>query len=65
MRQTIEVSGADVVIVATPIDPGEIVPAGKQSVRARYAYADVDEPRLAAVLDRFLAGQCAPHSAAR
>jgi len=63
LRQMIEASNAEVVIVATPIDPAGIVPPGRPTVRARYRYADTDEPRLDAVLDRFLATLNMPRSA--
>jgi len=63
LRQTIDASGADVVIVATPMDPEGIVAPSMSTVRARYGYADTDEPRLSAVLDRFLISLGAPRSA--
>lgn len=45
---------ADVVVAATPIDLTRLIRVDKPIVRARYAFAEVDEPRLATVVDRFL-----------
>lgn len=65
LRQTIAASGAEVVVVAPPIDADQIVPPGKTSVRADYRYADVDEPRLTTVLDRFLSTINLPRTGTR
>ena len=55
LEQTIARSGADVVIVATPIDLGALLRIEEPVVRARYDYADAGEPRLAEFVDAFLA----------
>jgi len=54
LRATIEAVPADVVVAGTPIDLGRIVEATKPVVRARYAYADAGEPRLADLVNGFL-----------
>ncbi|HEU4368696.1 MAG TPA: GTPase [Methylomirabilota bacterium] len=55
LRQTIEAAAADVVVSATPVDLARLLGPGKPIVRARYEFEDVDEPGLAAHVDRWLA----------
>jgi len=55
LRETIDGSAADVVVVATPIDLAQIVRFAKPSVRASYEYADAGAPTLESILERFLA----------
>ncbi len=54
--QTIEASQADIVLVAAPLDLGSVLRTDKPIVRARYDYADVGQPSLASLVDRFLRG---------
>jgi predicted GTPase len=54
LRETIARAPVDVVIVATPIETDTLIPPDKTAVRARYAYADDGEPRLAQIVERFL-----------
>jgi predicted GTPase len=54
LRETIDASGADVVVAATPIDLAALVRPRTPVVRARYDYADAGEPTLGAVVDAFL-----------
>jgi len=56
LRRTIEMSDADVVVAATPVDLARLLGPGKPIVRARYEFEDVDEPGLAAHVDRWLEG---------
>jgi len=55
LRQTIDAAGADVVVAATPLDLGALIPLRTPVVRARYEVADAGEPTLAGVVDTFLA----------
>lgn len=55
LRETIEASDADVVVAATPIDLAALLGTAKPVVRARYAFAEMDEPGLGATVDRMLA----------
>jgi predicted GTPase len=56
LRCTIESSEAEVVVAATPVDLARLLGPGKPIVRARYEFEDVDEPGLAALVDRWLEG---------
>ena len=55
LRQTIDAAPADVVVAATPIDLAALISVGKPIVRARYEYAEAEEPGLAAAVESFLA----------
>ena len=55
LRETIDASAADVVVSATPIDLAALIAPAKPVVRVRYDYADAGEPRLADLVDAFLA----------
>ncbi len=57
LEETINRSEADVVVAATPVDLTAILALEKPVVRARYGYADAGTPRLAELVDRFLAGR--------
>ena len=54
LRQTIENSAAETIVIATPFDLGKRLRLSRPCVRVRYAYADTDEPGLGAVIDDFL-----------
>jgi predicted GTPase len=54
LRETIDASGAEVVVAATPIDLAALVRPRMPVVRARYEYADAGEPTLGALVDAFL-----------
>jgi predicted GTPase len=60
LRQTIESSEAEVVVVATPIDLATLIPIRKPVVRAHYDYADAGVPTLGAVVDEFMARERMP-----
>ena len=55
LRETIDASRADVVVVGTPIDFARDVGVGKPVVRVRYEYQDRGTPRLLDLVNRFLA----------
>jgi predicted GTPase len=54
LAQTIAATPADLVVSATPIDLARLIPIARPVVRARYEYAELDEPRLSTLVDRFL-----------
>jgi len=51
---TINASAADIVVSATPIDLARLIRTDKRIIRARYEFAELDEPRLSTILDGFL-----------
>jgi predicted GTPase len=64
LADTIAASGADIVISATPIDLARLIPIAKPVVRARYDFAELDEPRLSALVDEFLDAPSRPSECA-
>jgi predicted GTPase len=54
LAETINACEAEVVVAATPIDLAALLPLDKPVVRARYEYADLDDPGLAGQVHRFL-----------
>ncbi|NQU70970.1 MAG: GTPase [Rhodospirillales bacterium] len=54
LRETIENAQADVVISATPIDLGALIKLSKPMIRARYEFAETEDPGLGGVIDRFV-----------
>ncbi len=54
LRRTIEASDAEVVVAATPVDLAALLALEKPVVRARYEFAELEEPGLGAVVDAFL-----------
>jgi len=54
LRASIDASGADVVVAGTPCDLGRLLAAKTPIVRARYAFEEAGEPRLADVVVDFL-----------
>jgi predicted GTPase len=54
LRNTIEASGADVVVSGTPLDLARLISLEIPVVRARYAYADTESPLLGDLLSEFL-----------
>ena len=54
LADTIAAADADLVVSATPVDLGRLIPIAKPLVRARYDFAELDEPRLSTLVDRFL-----------
>ena len=58
LRRTLEASTAEVIVSGTPLDLGARLALSKPVVRARYRFADVEEPGLGALVDEF-ARRCA------
>jgi predicted GTPase len=54
LRATINASGADVVIAATPVDLARLGGIDRPVMRARYGYSDAGEPTLASVVRTLL-----------
>lgn len=59
LGETIENAEADMVISATPIDLGALIPLSKPVIRARYEFAEAEGPGLGGVIDRFVADRLA------
>jgi predicted GTPase len=55
LQQTLDDCDADLVVSGTPLDLARLIPLKKRVVRARYSHADLEEPGLAAWLERFVA----------
>lgn len=55
LRDTINAAAADVVVSATPCDLTKLIDIEAPIVRARYEYAEAQEPGLASLIDEFLA----------
>jgi predicted GTPase len=54
LADTINAADADIVVSATPCDIASLVEITKPIVRARYDYAEIDEPGLGALVDTFM-----------
>ncbi|MBX6375024.1 MAG: GTPase, partial [Acetobacteraceae bacterium] len=54
LAQTIARSTAEVVVSGTPADIGRLLGPAQHVVRARYEFAEMDEPGLGAQVDAFL-----------
>jgi len=54
LQATINASGAEVVVAATPSDLAALLRIHKPVVRARYEFAEAEEPGLGALVDAFL-----------
>ncbi len=54
LQQTINAVAADVVVAATPIDLAALIDVNKPVVRARYEFAEVEEPGLTQLVEQFL-----------
>jgi predicted GTPase len=57
LRATIERADAEVVIAATPVDLARLLGIDKPVIRARYEFAEADEPGLGALVDDWLAAR--------
>jgi predicted GTPase len=55
LRSTINGADADVVVSATPADLSHLLGLDKKVVRARYEFAELDEPKLSSIVDTFVA----------
>jgi predicted GTPase len=54
LETTINNANAEVVVAATPVDLARLLHIEKKIVRARYEYAETNEPRLSDAIDGFL-----------
>jgi predicted GTPase len=54
LRDTIDACDADVVVSGTPIDLAALLHVNKPVLRARYEFADIEQPGLAGILREFL-----------
>jgi predicted GTPase len=54
LERTINNAAVDAVVSATPLDLGRLVRVDKTIVRARYEFAETDEPRLSTIVDAFI-----------
>ncbi|HIK18501.1 MAG TPA: tetraacyldisaccharide 4'-kinase [Leptolyngbyaceae cyanobacterium M33_DOE_097] len=54
LRQTMNRAEVDVIVSATPIDLAALVDVNKPILRARYEFAEVEEPGLADIVHQFL-----------
>ncbi|MGE0714210.1 MAG: GTP-binding protein [Alphaproteobacteria bacterium] len=55
LEATVAAADCDVVVSATPVDLTALVAPGRPIVRARYDFAEMDEPGLGAIIDAFVA----------
>jgi predicted GTPase len=54
LERTLNATPADVVVSGTPIDLAQMISVNKPIVRARYEFAEADEPGLATVVEDYL-----------
>lgn len=54
LESTINDADVDVVISATPFDLARLFHINKKIVRARYEFAETNEPRLSTIVDKFI-----------
>jgi predicted GTPase len=54
LQETINAASADAVIAATPCDLAALIAIDKPVVRAGYEFAEIGEPSLSGLIDRFL-----------
>lgn len=54
LQTTINSADVDVVVSATPADLARLLNLNKNVVRARYEFAEVDEPKLSSIVDAFV-----------
>ena len=57
LRETINSAEADLVISGTPCDWSRLIEVNKPILRARYEYAEAEEPGLGALVEAFLRGR--------
>ena len=55
LKATIDKTDCQAIVIGTPIDLGKLINLGKPSTRVRYHLAEVGEPNLETVLNKFLA----------
>jgi predicted GTPase len=54
LRQTLNRADVDVIVSATPIDLAALIDVNKPILRARYEFAELEQPGLADVVEQFL-----------
>jgi predicted GTPase len=54
LQATINGASVDAVVSATPADLGRLLHLDMPVVRARYAFAETDQPRLSSIVDAFV-----------
>lgn len=54
LQATLDAAEADIIIAGTPVDLAGLIETKLPVIRARYDYADMDEPGLAGIVDEFL-----------
>jgi predicted GTPase len=54
LQKTIEAAPVDVVVTATPCDLAALIEIDKPVIRASYEFAEMGEPSLSGLIDRFL-----------
>ncbi|WP_088889174.1 cyclic 2,3-diphosphoglycerate synthase [Leptolyngbya ohadii] len=54
LQQTINRADVDAIVSGTPIDLAALIQVNKPILRARYEFAELEEPGLAAVVEQFL-----------
>jgi predicted GTPase len=54
LRETINATDVDVVVIATPCDIGALIEIDKPVIRASYEFAEVGEPTLSSLVEEFL-----------
>jgi predicted GTPase len=57
LEETLNAVDAEVVVAGTPIDLGALLNLRLPVVRARYGFAELDEPGLGARVDAFIDGE--------
>ena len=57
LTETIKASGADVVVVGTPIDLRKVVDIKKPTVRVKYSIKETGKPTLEEIISQFLKGK--------
>jgi predicted GTPase len=54
LARTLDAAEADLIVSGTPVDLAALVPLRKRVVRARYEFAELEEPGLGTLVDAFL-----------
>ena len=62
LQATINGADIDMVVSATPADLTHLLKLDKRVVRARYEFAEVDEPKLSSIVDAFVERAVRPGS---
>ena len=60
LRETINAAKADLIVSGTPCDLSRLIEMNKPVLRARYEYAEAEEPGLSALIEAFLRERALP-----